>query len=171
MSIGNLWITLLLAEKVKRARRAVAYLLAGLPSETNHSPWVPAGFSGNMCQQPLMTVFFITPLAFTGISGRTEPASPMGLLLLTLFNTTFRVKIFSSCPWWLQLGGSAGIFAERGGTGWFTATTLLLRSSGRDQHETLSLQTAPEGRRSRSCSQLALEQLPSAQEPSLGSAS
>lgn len=132
----------------------------------------PCGFLGNMCKQPLITLSFITLLAVTGTSGQTEPARPLGLLPLpTLFNITFIMKMFLSLPWQLRLGGSAGIFAEWSGTGQGAATALLLHSSGRGQHETLSLQAAPEGRRGRSCSRLALEQLLSAQEPSLGSAS
>lgn len=78
---------------------------------------------------------------------------------------------FPSLSRWLQLGWSAGTFAEWSGTGHgaATATAPLLCSSGRGQHGTLSWWASPQGRRGRSCSRLSLEGLLSAQELSLGS--
>lgn len=126
-------------------------------------------FPQDRCQEPLIMVSFITPLAATGTSGQREPARPLGLLLLTLVNVTFTVKMFSSFLWQLHLGGCAGIFVEWWGTGRFRATAPC--RSGRSQHKNLSLWTAPGGRMDRSCSKISLEQLLSSQEPSLSLAS
>lgn len=71
----------------------------------------PCGFLGNMCQQPLITVIFITVLPVTGTSGWTEPTRPLGLLPLPRrFNITLIVNVFPSLPFpgdysWSDLHG------------------------------------------------------------------
>lgn len=95
----------------------------------------PCGFLGNICQQPLVMVFVIALLPVTGTTCWMEPAGPLGLhFLLTQLHKSFTMKMFPFLPWWVHLGGSAGIFVEWGGT------AAVLSSSGKGQHGRLSLQ-------------------------------
>lgn len=131
MNTENLWLVWMLAENVKWGHWAIAYLLTGLCSE--HSSLCPCGFLGNICQQPLVMVFVIALLPVTGTTCWMEPAGPLGLhFLLTQLNKSFTMKMFPFLPWWLHLGGSAGIFVEQG--------AQQQCSSGKGQRGRLSLQ-------------------------------
>lgn len=145
MNTENLWLVWMLAENVKWGHWAIAYLLTGLCSE--HSSLCPCGFLGNICQQPLVMVFVIALLPVTGTTCWMEPAGPLGLhFLLTQLNKSFTMKMFPFLPWWLHLGGSAGIFVEQG--------AQQQCSSGKRSAWETELAAALEGKRGRSWSQL-----------------